>query len=254
MPNRMERFSQRARRVLSLAQEEAERLGSQTIDTDHMLLGLMREEGGLAARVLIGLGSQLVQVQALVEDRSGEEQERVGRVAADLSADTKKSLELAVDEARRLTHDYIRTEHLLLGLLRLPNSRAANILRQLDIDAEGIRRHIMQALQQQVETAPPVRSLPSRRCPSMTNVEYLLVRIANRRGRINHYTIDMSPRVKNALEKAVTLFHTDDLLLQERHILLALLQNPDSALSRALLEMEIEREELIRRLSKPLDN
>ena len=224
------------------------------IDTDHMLLGLMREEGGLAARVLIGLGAQIFRVQALVEDRTSEEQERVGRVAMDLSADTKKSLELAVDEARRLAHDFIDSEHLLLGLLRLPQSRAVHILRQLDIDAKSIRRQLMVALQQPAESPPPVHSLPSKRRPSKTDVEYLLVRIANRRGRINHYTIDMSPRVKDALENAITLFHTDDVLLQERHILLALLHNPDSALSRALLEMEVERDELIRRLSKPLDN
>jgi ATP-dependent Clp protease ATP-binding subunit ClpC len=143
----MERFTQRARRVLSLAQEEAERLQHNYIGTEHLLLGLMREEGGVAGRVLRDLGLEQRRVEELVE-RMTRASPRTSNTSLDLSPGTKKVLELAVDEARRMGHHYIGTEHLLLGLVRQTEGVAIDVLKRLGISPEEIRRQTRRVLQE----------------------------------------------------------------------------------------------------------
>ena len=143
----MERFTQRARRVLSLAQDEAERMHHSYIGTEHLLLGLIREEGGVAGRVLRDLGLEPRQVESLVERMTRAEQ-RTSVERLDLSPGTKKVLEMAVDEARRLGHHYIGTEHLLLGLVRQPEGVAIDVLRRLGISPEEVRRQTRRVLQE----------------------------------------------------------------------------------------------------------
>ncbi len=147
MANKMERFTQRARRVLSLAQEEAERLQHNYIGTEHLLLGLMREEGGVAGRVLRDLGLEQRRVEELVE-RMTRASPRTSNTQLDLSPGTKKVLELAVDEARRMGHHYIGTEHLLLGLVRQTEGVAIDVLKRLGISPEEIRRQTRRVLQE----------------------------------------------------------------------------------------------------------
>ncbi len=147
MPNKMERFTQRARRVLSLAQEEAERLQHNYIGTEHLLLGLIREEGGVAGRVLRELGLEQRRVEELVE-RMTRATTRTGTVQPELSPGTKRVLELAVDEARRMGHHYIGTEHLLLGLVRLTEGVAIDILKRLGVSPEEVRRQTRRVLQE----------------------------------------------------------------------------------------------------------
>lgn len=147
MPNKMERFTQRARRVLSLAQEEAERLQHGQIGTEHLLLGLMREEGGVAGRVLRDLGLDPRRIEELVT-RMTDSGDRSSTGNLDLSAGTKKVLELAVDEARRMGHHYIGTEHLLLGLVRQQEGVAIDILRRLGVSPEEVRRQTRRVLQE----------------------------------------------------------------------------------------------------------
>ncbi len=147
MPNKMERFTQRARRVLSLAQEEAERLQHHQIGTEHLLLGLMREEGGVAGRVLRDLGLDLRRVEELVTRLSTSENKSTN-TQLDLSPGTKKVLELAVDEARRMGHHYIGTEHLLLGLVRQQEGIALDVLRRLGVSPEEVRRQTRKVLQE----------------------------------------------------------------------------------------------------------
>jgi len=147
VPNKMERFTQRARRVLSLAQEEAERLQHHQIGTEHLLLGLMREEGGVAGRVLRDLGLDLRRVEELVTRLSASEH-KTGHAPLDLSPGTKKVLELAVDEARRMGHHYIGTEHLLLGLVRQQEGIALDVLRRLGVSPEEVRRQTRKVLQE----------------------------------------------------------------------------------------------------------
>lgn len=147
MPNKMERFTQRARRVLSLAQEEAERLQHNYIGTEHLLLGLIREEGGVAGRVLRELGLEQRRVEELVE-RMTRASTRTSAMQPELSPGTKRVLELAVDEARRMGHHYIGTEHLLLGLVRLTEGVAIDILKRLGVSPEEVRRSTRRVLQE----------------------------------------------------------------------------------------------------------
>jgi ATP-dependent Clp protease ATP-binding subunit ClpC len=147
--NKLERFTQRARRVLSLAQEEAERMRHAYIGTEHLLLGLLREEGGVAGRVLRDLGVEQRRVQEMVERLTGATGARASTVSKiDLAPGTKRVLELAVDEARRMGHHYIGTEHLLLGLVRQNEGVAMDVLKKLGISAEQIRRQTRRVLQE----------------------------------------------------------------------------------------------------------
>ena len=142
----MERFTQRARRVLSLAHQEAERMRHNYIGTEHLLLGLIREEGGVAGRVLRELGLEADRVQEIVERLTGPGQYSGGKL--DLSPGTQQVLEYAVDEARRLGHHYIGTEHLLLGLVRHGEGIAMDVLRKLGVTSEQIRRQTRRVLQE----------------------------------------------------------------------------------------------------------
>ncbi|MCP4416891.1 MAG: ATP-dependent Clp protease ATP-binding subunit [Chloroflexi bacterium] len=143
-----ERFTQRARRVLSLAQEEAERLNHNFIGSEHVLIGLLREEGGVAGRVLRELGLDAVRVQAMVERLSGGPGTRTPFTKIELSPSTKRVLELAVEEARRMGQHYISTEHLLLGLARQNEGLAIDVLRKFGISAEQIRRQTRRMLRE----------------------------------------------------------------------------------------------------------
>ena len=138
MASRFEKFSERARRVLSLAQEEAQRFNHNYIGTEHILLGLVRENEGTAAKALGGLGIELNKIRSAVEFIIGK-----GDTAASgeigLTQKAKKVIELAVDEARRLNHHYIGTEHLLIGLMREGEGVAAGVLESLGVTLDKVR-------------------------------------------------------------------------------------------------------------------
>ena len=142
-----ERFTQRARRVLSLAQEEAERLNHSYIGSEHVLIGLIREDGGVAGRVLRELGLEEQRLQAMVERLSGVGT-RTPFTKIELSPSTKRILELAVDEARRMGQHYISTEHLLLGMVRQNEGVAMDVLRKFGISAEQVRRQTRRMLKE----------------------------------------------------------------------------------------------------------
>src|SRR5207244_6925610 len=132
------------------------------IGTEHLLLGLMREEGGVAGRVLRDLGVEQRRVQEMVERLTGASAGRAPTVSKiDLSPGTKKVLELAVDEARRMGHHYIGTEHLLLGLVRQTEGVAIEVLKRLNVSPEEVRRQTRRVLQEspvqgnQPRTNPP---------------------------------------------------------------------------------------------------
>ena len=142
----MERFTQRARRVLSLAHEEAERMRHTHIGTEHLLLGLMREEGGLAGRVLRELGLEFDRVQKMIEKLVGLGDFTTQRPT--LSPGTQKVLELAVEQARELGHHYIGVEHLLLGIIELGEGIAIDALSQLGVTSEQVRRQTHRVLKE----------------------------------------------------------------------------------------------------------
>src|SRR5512134_3798033 len=156
----MERFTQRARRVLSLAHQEAEQSRNNNIGTEHLLLGLMDEEGGVAGRVLRELGMTSDRVREVIRrvttSSSSFDPNRV-----ELAAETQQVLEHAVDEARRLGHHYIGTEHILLGLVRV-DSTAMEVLRRLGVTAEQIRRQTRRVLNESSSSPAPAGSSSSR--------------------------------------------------------------------------------------------
>ena len=154
MSDKLDRFTKRARRVLTLAQEEALRLNHNYIGTEHLLLGLVREENGVAVKVLRELGVEPSQVIRAVERTVGRG-ERAPFGKPTLAPRTKRVIELAVDEARLMGHHYIGTEHLLLGLVREGEGIAVNVLRGLGINLDRVRtqtaRNILQTQQQSKE-------------------------------------------------------------------------------------------------------
>lgn len=145
MPDKFEKFTTRARRVLTLAQEEAAEFNHNYIGTEHLLLGLVRESDGVAARVLETLGVQLSQIRSAVEYVIGRGESAVAG-ERELTARAKRVLELAIDEARDLQHQYIGTEHLLLGLLREGEGVAAGILEGLGVGLPQVRTEVVQLL------------------------------------------------------------------------------------------------------------
>src|SRR5260370_27433034 len=123
--DRFDTFTERARKVLSLAQEEAQRFQHPYIGTEHLLLGLVREGEGVAAKVLSNLGVELNKVRSTIEFTIGRG-DRIVLGDIPLTPGAKNVIELAVDEARRLNHHYIGTQHLLFGLLRARDRIAAH--------------------------------------------------------------------------------------------------------------------------------
>ncbi len=140
-----DRFTGRARHALLLAQEEAHRLRHGSIGTEHLLLGLLREEGGVAAEVLAGLGIALADVRAEVE-RIGGRGDRVVSGEVRLTPRAKRAIELAVDESRLLDHNFVGTEHLLLGLVREGDGIAARILTAQGVTLQRAREEVVRVL------------------------------------------------------------------------------------------------------------
>jgi len=170
MADNFDRFTKRARQALSMAQEEARRMNHGYIGTEHLLLGLIREEEGIAARVLTDLGLSINQMRRAVERMVGRGERLVPGLQ--LSEQTKRMIESAVDEARRLGHHYIGTEHLLLALLRTQDSMAVAILESLNVNREIVRRRVYDLMRQESVPAGTPQQ-PSRNAKDKTVLEQL---------------------------------------------------------------------------------
>jgi len=166
----MERFTQRARRVLSLAHQEAERTRQGMIGTEHLLLGLLEEEGGVAGRVLHELGLESERVREIVARVSGEGNYRGGKI--ELAPDTQLVLKFAIDEARRMGHQYIGTEHILLGLVRSEGA-GMGILKKLGVTPEQVRRQTRRVLQESSQSPVPEGVKPRGKEPKTPLVDQL---------------------------------------------------------------------------------
>jgi ATP-dependent Clp protease ATP-binding subunit ClpA len=171
--DRFDKFTEQARKVLSLAQEEAQRLQHNYIGTEHLLLGLVREGGGVAAAVLLKLGVELNKVRSTVEFIIGRG-DRIVLGEIGLTPRAKKVIELAVDEARRMNHHYIGTEHLLLGLLREGEGIGAGVLESLGVRLEQVRRETLKVLRDG-STGMQVTSLPEESASPVTESELKLI-------------------------------------------------------------------------------
>lgn len=148
------RFTDRAQKVIVLAQEEARRLGHNVVGTEHILLGLIAEGEGVGAKALTALGVSLDKVRQEIENVIGRG-ESAFQGAIGFTPRTKRVFELAIDEARQLGHTYIGTEHILLGLIREGEGVAAQILRNLDIDLESMRKQVIELLGGHVHPGAP---------------------------------------------------------------------------------------------------
>ncbi len=149
----MERFTQRARRVLSLAHQEAERAKQSKIDTGHLLLGLIDEEGGVAGRTLRELGVSSEHAHNAVQQISSHNP-NFDPNHIEIADEMQHVLEFAVDEARRLGHHYIGTEHILLALVRIED-KAMEVFRKLNITADQVRRQTRRVLNEISSTSAP---------------------------------------------------------------------------------------------------
>src|SRR6187397_1391372 len=143
-----ERFTDRARKVMQLANQEAQRFRHEYIGTEHVLLGLLAEGSGVAANVLKNLDIDLRKIRLEVEKvaRSGPdlEDQLLGRLPQ--TPYTRKVIEYAIEEARALNHNYVGTEHLLLGLLREQEGMAAQVLMNLNLKLDEVREEVLNLL------------------------------------------------------------------------------------------------------------
>jgi ATP-dependent Clp protease ATP-binding subunit ClpC len=153
MSTGFERFSEGARRVLTRAQGEAQRLGHNYIDTEHILLGIAGEELGVASKVLANFGISTTKIQAAVEFVIGKGERRATKGDVDLAPRAKRAIEFAVDEARRLNSSYIGVEHLLLGLLRESEGVAFSVLESFGITLEKTREEVNRVGRQETTRA-----------------------------------------------------------------------------------------------------
>ncbi len=145
--DRFDTFTERARKVLSLAQEEAQRLMHTTVGTEHILLGLIREGQGVAARILINMGTDLQSLRlATIQGIEQGTHPVLGEIG--LSSDAKVAVRAAIDEARRMNHHFVGTEHLLLGLVRTTECRAHQILQSVGINLTDLRIRTIQVVSQ----------------------------------------------------------------------------------------------------------
>jgi len=138
------RFTERAQRVITLSQQMAQQLGHSYVGTEHLLLGIIKEEEGIAAKALKGLGIEVEKIQQIIVQSVG-----VGNKTVELlgyTPRTKKVFELSVAEARNLNHNYVGTEHLLLGLIREGDGIASKILVQLGVNLQNVREEILKLL------------------------------------------------------------------------------------------------------------
>ncbi len=205
MPSRFEKFSERARRVLSLAQEEATRFNHNYIGTEHILLGLVRETEGVAAKVLANLNVELPKIRSAIEFVIGRgERPPPGEIG--LTPRAKKVIELAVDEARQLRHHYIGTEHMLIGLMREGEGVAAGVLESLGVSLDKVRAETNNLLNQSAKTSTSPQARRGSRTPLLDELGSDLTSMAKqakldpvvgRGNEINRVVQILSRRTKN---------------------------------------------------------
>jgi RNA polymerase sigma factor (sigma-70 family) len=147
------RFTERARRVVFFAQEEAARLGTNMVSSEHLLLGLVRETDTVAGRILGRLGVPAGRIRADLEAQVARGQGGLGQ-DMQLTADGKRTIDMAYEESQRLNHDYIGTEHLLLGLVRAESTLASRTLISLGADLDRTRREVDAILERGPATTP----------------------------------------------------------------------------------------------------
>ena len=220
-----ERFTERARQVVVLAQEEARELAHSYIGTEHILLGLLREEEGLAARVLVSTGITLERARGQVVRivGFGEEPSRSGQIP--FTPRAKKVIELSLREALSVGHDYIGTEHILLGLVREDEGVAMRILGELGADDETIRDEVLRTLGITRSDAKTVEVSLRTEFVTMSPEQ-----------RIERFTDRAKQTVAIAQREALALNHRN---VRSEHLLLALASQEDGAAATVLASLNV---------------
>jgi len=161
-----QRFTERARRVVFFAQEEAGRLGENYVSTEHLLLGLVRESDSVAARILDRMGVSLSRIRSEIERQVTRGDGRLGQ-DMQLTPRAKRVIDLAYDEARQLNNNYIGTEHLLLGLIREGEGLAGRVLARLGVDLERTRKEVMSLQEGEAAISPSSSGRGRSRTPTL---------------------------------------------------------------------------------------
>ncbi len=255
--DKFNKFTQRARKVLSLAQEEAQRFQHNYIGTEHILLGLIREGEGVGAKVLRNLGVDLQRAHDSVEFIIGRG-DRIVLGEIGLTPRAKKVIEYAVDEARRLNHHYIGTEHLLLGLLREGEGIAAGVLQSLGVNLEQARRQTLAVLdgggQGGVQEPRPEEAEGSE-IPDQDkdkdraiNMEPLqdgddrpLEATPGQTGRFDKFSVRARRVMESAQQEAQRFQHS---YIGTEHILLGLVRENKGIATHVLLNLGVERDKV----------
>jgi ATP-dependent Clp protease ATP-binding subunit ClpA len=253
--DKFNKFTQRARKVLSLAQEEAQRFQHNYIGTEHILLGLIREGEGVGAKVLRNLGVDLQRAHDSVEFIIGRG-DRIVLGEIGLTPRAKKVIEYAVDEARRLNHHYIGTEHLLLGLLREGEGIAAGVLQSLGVNLEQARRQTLAALggggQGGVQEPRPEEAegseIPDQGKDRAINLEPLqdgddrpLEATPGQTGRFDKFSVRARRVMESAQQEAQRFQHS---YIGTEHILLGLVRENKGIATHVLLNLGVERDKV----------
>jgi uncharacterized damage-inducible protein DinB len=248
MANRFENFTDRARKALQLAQEEAQRLDQSYIGTPHIVLGLVREEGGLAGQVLREMGVDLDKAREAVA-KVLEEHHAIVRGVIGLTPGAKRSIESAMNVAQRLNQRFVGTEHLLLGMLELPDAEAVAVLQELGLASEDVRAALLKKLGDKGKRARPSRGLQRfgekvrRRVQvfQREDIQGQEERSSSYRpvgmSRFDKFTERARRTLQLAQEEAQRRNHK---YIGTEHILLAMASQDDSVAARVLINLGIE--------------
>jgi predicted nucleotide-binding protein len=224
----MERFTQKARHVLSFAHQEAERAHHDTIGPEHLLLGLMNEESGVAGRVLRELSLTDKRIRDVIF-KSTNPSPSFDPNQVELGIQTQQVLGNAVDEARRLGHHYIGTEHILLGLIRV-DSTAVEVLDRLGVTADQIRKQTRRVLNENA-AASPASNISARtdvRAKSLSQVLLMYGRDLEAKQVVENYVESLGLQVMPLNENS---FVTIDILATEATFVIILLTPDDRVVS-----------------------
>ena len=251
--DRFDKFTDRARKVLTLAQDEAQRFNHNYIGTEHLLLGLVREGEGVAARVLENMNVELPKVRTAVEFIIGRgDRPVVGEVG--LTPRAKRVIELAIDEARRLGHNYIGTEHLLLGLVREGEGIAAGVLESLGVNLDKVRHEVIRVLSQSSATGSPASE--TKRSSKTPTVDQLGINLtdAARAGKLDPVIgrgdrqvtgeVSLTPRSKKVVELAVDeARRLNHAYIGTEHLLLGLIREGEGIAAGVLESLGVNLED-----------
>jgi ATP-dependent Clp protease ATP-binding subunit ClpC len=193
-----ERNTESARRALFFARYETSELGGVAIETEHMLLGLLRESQGIVARILVLWQVSAESLRRDIEGRSAFREKVATSVEIPFSAATQRALQFAAEEADRLTHSYIGTEHLFLGLLRDDSSVAGSLLTARGLRSDDVRNTVVKLLAE-----PPAPSTSSARADVFEEIDEIKLMVEQLAGMPSHSgeTYALAVRIRDRLER-----------------------------------------------------